>query len=101
MKTCIIKGTKKWLISQNIKTPENIEIKLKSYLHHRDYEAEELGLEKINKLIEENKTIYDMFTDKGSQKYQDGTRKILEKFEIDKLPLYIQKNLDKFRDWID
>ena len=42
-----------------------------------------------------------MFTDKTSKKYGDDTRKQLEKFEINKLPLYIQKNLNKFKDWID
>ena len=70
-------------------------------MHHRDYESEELGIEKIKKLIKENKTIYDMYGDKGSKKYGDNSRKKLEKFEIDKLPLYIQNNLEKFKEWID
>ncbi len=85
----------------NLKNSEDIEIKLKSYLHHRDYETEELGLNVIKKLIKENKTIYDMFGDKGSKKYGDNSRQILEKFEINKLPIYIQNNLKKFKDWID
>ncbi len=85
----------------NLKNSEDIEIKLKSYLHHRDYEVEELGLDRIKKLIEENKTIYDMFGDKSSKKYDDNSRQILEKFEINKLPIYIQNNLKKFKDWID
>ena len=42
-----------------------------------------------------------MFVDKTSNKYDDKSRKQLEKFEINKLPLYIQKNLDKFKDWVD
>ena len=85
----------------NLKNSKDIETKLKSYLHHRDYEGEELGLDKIEKLIEENKTIYDMFGDKGSKKYGDNSRHNLEKFEINKLPLYIQNNLEKFKNWID
>ena len=85
----------------NLKNSKDIEIKLKSYLHHRDYEGEELGIEKIKKLIEENKTIYDMYGDKESKKYGDNSRKKLEKFEINKLPLYIQNNLEKFKEWID
>ena len=32
----------------NVKNASDIELKLKSYLHHRDYEAEELGYDKIN-----------------------------------------------------
>ena len=85
----------------NLKNSKDIETKLKSYLHHRDYEAEELGIEKIKKLIEENKTIYNMYVDKASQKYDDKSRKNLEKFEINKLPLYIQNNLQEFKNWID
>ena len=85
----------------NLKNSKDIETKLKSYLHHRDYEVEELGIEKIKQLIEENKTIYNMYVDKASQKYDDKSRKNLEKFEISKLPLYIQNNLQEFRNWID
>jgi len=85
----------------NLKNSKDIETKLKSYLHHRDYEVEELGIEKIKKLIEENKTIYNMYVDKASQKYDDKSRKNLEKFEINKLPLYIQNNLQEFKNWID
>jgi beta-1,4-mannosyl-glycoprotein beta-1,4-N-acetylglucosaminyltransferase len=79
----------------------DIELKLKSYLHHHDYESEELGKEKIEELIKNNSTIYDMFVDKTSSKYDDNSRKKLEKFEINKLPLYIQNNLNKFKDWVD
>ena len=85
----------------NLKKSKDLELKLKSYLHHRDYESEELGLEKIDKLMKENMTIYDMFADKGSTKYNDSARKKLEKIELDELPLYIQKNINEFKDWID
>ncbi len=85
----------------NLKKPEDIEVKLKSYLHHRDYEVEELGKDKIQKLITDNKTIYDMFGDKTGKKYGDESRKNLEKFDLDKLPTYVKQNLDKYKDWID
>ena len=85
----------------NLKNSIDIELKLKSYLHHSDYDGEELGKEKIEELIKNNSTIYDMFADKTSGKYSDASRKQLKKFEINKLPLYIQKNLNKFTDWID
>ncbi|MDC0518119.1 hypothetical protein OAN68_03170 [Candidatus Pelagibacter sp.] len=85
----------------NLKNFKDIEIKLKSYLHHRDYEVEELGINKIKKLIEENKTIYNMYADKTVKKYGDNSRMNLEKFEISKLPSYIQNNLEKFKSWID
>ena len=85
----------------NLKNAEDIELKLKSYLHHTDYEFEELGKNKIEYLIENNKTIYDMYGDKTSKKFDDNKRKTLEKYEIDKLPAYIKNNLNKYKDWID
>ena len=85
----------------NLKNALGIELKLKSYLHHIDYEFEELGKDKIEYLIKNNKTIYDMFGDKSSKKYGDDKRKNLEKYEINKLPMYIQNNLNKYKDWID
>jgi beta-1,4-mannosyl-glycoprotein beta-1,4-N-acetylglucosaminyltransferase len=85
----------------NIKNASDIELKLKSYLHHRDYETEELGYKKINELIKNNETIYDMFGDKSSKKYGDKTRKKLEKYNLEKLPKLIQNNKDKLKEWMD
>ena len=85
----------------NLKNAEDIELKLKSYVHHRDYEVEELGLKKINELIKNNQTIYDMFGDKTSKKYGDDKRKKLEKYEFSNLPEFIKLNKDKLKEWID
>ncbi len=85
----------------NLKNAEDIELKLKSYLHHRDYEVEELGAKKINELIKNNQTIYDMFGDKTSKKYGDDKRKKLEKYELNKLPEYIKININMLKEWID
>ena len=85
----------------NIKNAGDIELKLKSYLHHRDYEAEELGYDKINELIKSNETIYDMFGDKKSKKYGDDKRKKLKKYDINKLPQFIQDNQNQLKKWMD
>ena len=85
----------------NIKNFKDIELKLKSYLHHRDYEVEELGIDKIENIVKKNETIYDMFGDKTSKKYGDDKRKKLEKYDINKLPIYIQNNRHKLKEWID
>jgi len=85
----------------NIKNANDLELKLKSYLHHRDYEVEELGYNKINELINSNETIYDMFGDKKTKKYGDDKRRTLEKYDLKKLPEFIQYNLNKFKEWID
>jgi beta-1,4-mannosyl-glycoprotein beta-1,4-N-acetylglucosaminyltransferase len=60
-----------------------------------------LDRSKIDALIKQNKTIYDMFGDKSSKKFGDNKRKNLEKFDINKLPSYIQNNIEKFKNWID
>ena len=85
----------------NLKNAEGLELKLKSYLHHRDYEVEELGIKKIDELIKNNQTIYDMFADKSSKKYGDNKRKKLEKYEFNCLPKFIKLNKDRLKDWID
>ena len=85
----------------NLKSAEDLELKLKSYLHHMDYEAEELGKTKIEKRMNANETIYDMFGDKTSKKYGDDKRRKLDVYEINKLPIFIQKNLEKYKNWID
>ena len=85
----------------NIKNADDIELKLKSYLHHRDYETEELGYEKIKELIKNNETIYDMFGDKKAKKYGNNTRKKLEKYDLRKLPQFIQDNKNKLNEWMD
>ncbi len=85
----------------NLKNADKLELKLKSYLHHRDYEVEELGIKKINELIKNNLTIYDMFVDKSSKKYGDDKRKKLEKYEFNNLPEFIKQNKDRLKEWID
>ena len=85
----------------NLKDASNIELKLKSYLHYVDYKFEELGKKKIDYLIKNNMTIYDMFADKSSKKYSDDKRKKLEKYDLNKLPKFIKNNIDKFKNWID
>ena len=85
----------------NIKSVDDIELKLKSYLHHRDYEVEELGKSKIKELIQRNEKIYYMFNDKISKKFDVKNRRKLELYETKKLPLFIQENLNKYKRWMD
>ena len=83
----------------NIKTAEQIRYKLKSYLHHREFEVKPIPLDEINRLITDKKAIYDLKLDKRDQKIGSGNK--LEKYNIDKLPSYIRENLNKYKDWID
>ena len=83
----------------NIKTAKEIEHKLRSYLHHREFDERPLSVEEIDKIIENKQAIYDLKVDKTSNKIGNGNK--LEKFEIDKLPNYIQANKDNLKKWID
>ena len=84
----------------NLKNPVDIENKLKSYLHHRDFEVENIDLKEISKLVRNNETIYDMFTDKRQKKFSENKRK-LSLYPKNKLPQYIIDNENKFKDWLD
>ncbi|MDC1280200.1 hypothetical protein N8Z07_02695 [Pelagibacteraceae bacterium] len=83
----------------NIKTSMEIKHKLRSYLHHREFDANPLSTDEIDKLIENKQAIYDLTVDKTTNKIGNGS--ILEKFEINKLPNYIQINQNNFKEWID
>ena len=83
----------------NIKTAKEIEHKLRSYLHHREFDEQPLSVGEIDIIIKNKKAIYDLEVDKTSSKIGNG--KMLEKFEIKKLPFYIQKNINNLKDWIE
>ena len=82
-----------------LKNPDDIEKKLKSYLHHTEYELNPVGVESIKKMIYDKKTIYNLKVDSRSNKF-DGTNQ-LDKIDISLLPKYILDNKDKFKDWIE
>ena len=82
-----------------IKSPENIEKKLKSYLHHAEYEMSPIGKEKISTLIKEKKAIYNLKVDSRLNKFEEGSK--LKKLDLSLLPQYIIDNITKFNDWIE
>ena len=84
----------------NLKNPVDIENKLKSYLHHRDFDVENIDLKEISKLMRNNETIYDMFSDKKEKKFSENKRK-LNLYPKNKLPQYILANENKFKEWLD
>ena len=83
----------------NIKTAEEIEHKLKSYLHHREFDEQSLSVEEIQNIIENKKAIYDLKVDKRANKIGDGSKLVKIKFE--KLPIYIQQNTHNYMKWLD
>ena len=83
----------------NIKTPRQIEHKLKSYLHHREFDINPMTITEIEDIIKNKQAIYDLTVDKTVNKIGNGNR--LEKYPIEKLPKFLQNNLGSYREWID
>ena len=83
----------------NIKKPSEIEKKLKTYLHHHEYNLNPLGLKKIENLIKERKAVYNIKTDMRLNKFEDNPD--LKLLDLKKLPDYIINNKNKFKDWIE
>ncbi|MDA7750009.1 hypothetical protein N8876_00110 [Candidatus Pelagibacter sp.] len=82
-----------------LKNSKDIEKKLKSYLHHIDYDLNPVGEKGIQEMINNKKTIYNIKADQKENKF-DGTNK-LNKININLLPSYILENKDKLKDWIE
>ena len=83
----------------NIKTPKMIRHKFKSYLHHFEFDQTNLVESDIENFIKKKQAIYNLKVDKRGNKVGNG--ETLENFDIKKLPIYIQHNLEKYKDWID
>ena len=49
--------------------------------------------------MKDKRAIYNLRVDKSLNKFEQGDK--LEKFEFNKLPIYIQKNKDNIKEWID
>ena len=83
----------------NIKSAEEIELKFKSYLHHREFELSNINLEDIRKIIKNKYAIYDLNVDQRDNKIGHGKKLI--NLEDKSLPNYIIKNKKNFSMWFD
>ena len=83
----------------NIKSPKDIEHKLKSYLHHREFDEEPLSLEQIDSIIKNKQAIYDLKVDKTVNKVGSGSK--LVNYSFEKLPVYLKENKENYKEWLD
>ncbi len=83
----------------NMKTPEDIEKKMRTYLHHREYDINPLGKKKIEEIIKSKKSIYNLRADMKTEKF-DGTQN-LKATDGSELPDYIKENKKRFSSWIE
>ena len=88
-----------WMAFLISKNPRSNRKKLKSYLHHIDYDIDPIGINRIKKIVEDKKAIYDLKADQRQSKF--NAQNELIKIDNTLLPSYILENMDKFEDWIE
>ena len=82
----------------NLKTPEDIEIKLNNFGHHLEYKESGLNLNNIKEMINSGRAIYDYHADMRKSKWSG--KEELQRSDISELPIYLQKNINKYSKWI-
>ena len=83
----------------NLKNAKEIEYKLKSYLHHREFDVNPISSDEIKKIMNDKIAIYDLSLDKRTQKIGHGRK--LQKYSLEKLPKFLQNNIVNYQEWID
>jgi beta-1,4-mannosyl-glycoprotein beta-1,4-N-acetylglucosaminyltransferase len=83
----------------NMKSAEEIETKLKTYLHHREYDVKPLGKAKIEEIMKNKKSVYNLNTDTKNEKI-DGTQDLVVT-DTSELPNYLKMNINKYKEWLD
>ena len=83
----------------NIKTPEDIEKKYLNFLHHQDFEYSKLKLEDVRRIVKNKKILYDYNVDQRDYKW--GSSKSLTKIPLYEMPEYINKNKEKYDEWLE
>ena len=83
----------------NMKTPADIEKKMRTYLHHREYDINPLGKKKIEEIMKSKKSIYNLRADMKTEKF-DGTQN-LKSTDCSELPDFIKTNIKKYSNWIE
>ena len=82
-----------------LKKPIDIKKKLKTYLHHVEYELNPISAKRIENIIKDKKAIYDLNLDQRiNNRFLTGSK--LKKFKFNQLPDYIKKNKLKFKKWL-
>jgi len=82
----------------NIKSPKEIEKKLKNFGHHWEFSDSKLGLNDIESMIEQDRAIYDYHADSKKSKWSGNEK--LKKTNLSELPEFIIKNKDKYSLWL-
>jgi len=83
----------------NIKSPEDIEKKLKSFVHYKDFESSGLNINDLKNLIKDKRVMYNHKVDKTKSKWSGGEK--LKSLSLNQLPKYISENYEIYKPWLD
>ena len=84
----------------NIKSPEDIHMKLSNYGEHNEFEMSDIDLAKMSQLVKEKKVYFNHNVDKSNpNKYSYGHE--LVKINKNLLPKFLVDNYLKFKDWCE
>ena len=84
----------------NVKTPEELFIKMKNFGHHDEFDVSGLNIEDIRKKIKDKKVFYNHLADQSAKNkwtFDYELKKINEKL----LPEYLIKNKNNYKEWFD
>tara|TARA_B100001248_G_scaffold191731_1_gene146943 strand:+ start:1391 stop:2275 length:885 start_codon:yes stop_codon:yes gene_type:complete len=81
----------------NFRSPKDLEFKLRNFGHHAEFLESGLSIQDIEKMINENKAIYDYKADMREDKWK-GEKKLI-KSDNSELPIYVQSNYEKYKSW--
>ena len=83
----------------NIRSPKELHYKLMNFGHHVDYKESGLNVEKIDKIMNSKKVLYDHSLDKTKNSWNASIN--LKRVENTILPSYLVNNVSKYKLWFD
>ena len=83
----------------NIKSPEEIEKKFSTFLHHQDFQDSGLTLNDVKEMVENKKVLYDHSVDQKDYKWSGKTT--LKKISLSEMPDYLSENYKKYANWLE
>ena len=87
-----------WHFSQ-LKSPEDIEIKLLNHEHHDEYKQARKNLPSVSELVKRKIIVYDHKAKSKDYKYSKEFK--LKSVSIDNMPLFLKQNIEKYSEWFD
>ena len=83
----------------NIRSAKDLEKKMKSFVHYKEYEDSGLNVDDLKRLINDKRVMYNHTLDK--KKYRWSGEEKLETLNLSEMPKHIITNYEKYKLWLD